>query len=110
MIKGGAARPPIFCDRGVANWPGVFISAFPLGCLGLRGFPDTAGLVGLERELRALSVVGACGREAFSGLAMSIGGSKGFERACRLLWRLCPASAAGFGPGSKVNAEMASFL
>jgi hypothetical protein len=83
--------------------------------LGLRGFPDTAGVVGLERELRALSVVGAFGREAFSGLAMSIGGSKGFgskgfERACRLLWRLCPASAAGFGPGSKVNAEMASFL
>jgi hypothetical protein len=78
--------------------------------LGLRVFPDTAGLVGLERELRALSVVGAFGREAFSGLAMSIGGSKGFERACRLLWRFCPASAAGFGPGSKVNAEMASFL
>ena len=88
---------------------GVYISA-SFGLYGPEGISRHGGSGGLERELRALSVLWAFGLEAFSGLVMSIGGSKGFERACRLLWRLCPASAAGFGPGSKVNAEMASFL
>jgi hypothetical protein len=50
------------------------------------------------------------GLEVSSGLAMSIGGSKDFEYALRLLWRLYPVSAAGLWLASKVNTETVAFL
>jgi hypothetical protein len=41
---------------------------------------------------------------------MSIGGSKVFEAAFRLLWRFLSGMGCGFRPGSKVSAEAISFL
>ena len=61
-------------------------------------------------KLRVLFHVLVSGLEVSSGLAMSFGGSKAFEHALRLLWWFLSGMGCGFWPGSKVSAEMISFL
>jgi hypothetical protein len=80
-------------------------------CLG--GIPDLSLSVGCF-ELGAVSLwVLSCvwvWPGGFLRLAMSIGGSKVFEAAFRLLWRFLSGMGCGFRPGSKVSAEAISFL
>jgi hypothetical protein len=85
-----------------------------LGCFAFSGIPDFSDIAGLfdrKRCALGLSRVLVCGLGVFSGLAKSFGGSTKVVSVCfGSSGGSCPAWAAGLWPGSKVNAEMISFL
>ncbi len=103
---------PTAFDEGSCKLCWVVYIGASFGLSGPEGdlFP-IAGLCVLERffALGFVLRVGF-GLEGFSGFAMSIGGSKVFEAPFRLLWWFLFGMGCGFWLGSKVNAEVISFL